>query len=112
MKNFKEMLDRDLDRTFYNTGEFAELHKIKLYGVEREIPVIFDTDSEDRRKITADDNAEGIHLDTIVMRVKLSSLAQPPGQGAVLWIDGERYSVLSCQKAYNELLVTLEGYDE
>ena len=27
MKNFKEMLDKDLDRTFYNTEEFAELQK-------------------------------------------------------------------------------------
>lgn len=27
MKNFKEMLDKDLDRTFYNTEEFAELQR-------------------------------------------------------------------------------------
>lgn len=112
MANFKKMLDRDLDRTFYNTKEFAELHKVKLYGVERKIPVIFDTDSSSARKITADDNAEGIHLDTVVIRVKLSSLPQPPGQGADMWIDGEMYNVLGCQKAYNELLITLEGYDE
>lgn len=112
MKNFKEMMDRDLDRTFYNTKEFAETHKIKCYGIEREIPVIFDTDNSGARKVTADDNAEGIHVDTVVIRVKLSSLPQPPGQGARLWIDGGLYEILGCQRAYNEYIITLERFDE
>lgn len=42
MKNFKEMLDKDLDRTFYNTEEFAELQRIRIDGVDRNIPVIRD----------------------------------------------------------------------
>ena len=45
MKNFKEMLDKDLNRTFYNTEEFAELQRIRIDGVDRNIPVIFDSDA-------------------------------------------------------------------
>ena len=35
MKNFKEMLDKDLDRTFYNTEEFAELQRVRIDGIDR-----------------------------------------------------------------------------
>ena len=48
MKNFKEMLDKDLDRTFYNTEEFAELQRIRIDGVDRNIPVIFDSKHADK----------------------------------------------------------------
>ena len=34
MKNFKEMLDKDLDRTFYNTEEFAELQRVRIDGID------------------------------------------------------------------------------
>ena len=40
MKNFKEMLDKDLDRTFYNTEEFAELQRVRIDGIDRNVPVI------------------------------------------------------------------------
>ena len=42
MKNFKEMLDKDLE-TFFNTEEFAELKRIRCDGIDRTIPVIFDS---------------------------------------------------------------------
>ena len=66
MKNFKEMLDKDLDRTFYNTEEFAELQRIRIDGVDRNIPVIFDSDAaEARRQILSGDHAQGIYLSLI-----------------------------------------------
>ena len=40
MKNFKEMLDKDLDSTFYNTDEYAQLKRIRCDGIDKNIPVI------------------------------------------------------------------------
>ena len=42
MKNFKEMLDKDLETTFYNSEEFAEVKRIRCDGIDKKIPVIFD----------------------------------------------------------------------
>lgn len=42
MKNFKEMLDKDLDSTFYNLEEFAQLKRVKCDGIDKKIPVILD----------------------------------------------------------------------
>ncbi len=50
MKNFKEMLDKDLDRTFYNTEEFAELQRVRIDGIDRNVPVIFDSDAAEARR--------------------------------------------------------------
>ena len=40
MKNFKEMLDRDLDTTFYNTEEFAQVKKVKYDGIVKNLSLI------------------------------------------------------------------------
>lgn len=50
MKNFKEMLDKDLDRTFYNTEEFAELQRVRIDGIDRNVPVMFDSDAAEARR--------------------------------------------------------------
>ena len=44
MKNFKEMLDKDLDSTFYNLSEFAQLKRVKCDGIDKKIPVILDSE--------------------------------------------------------------------
>ena len=112
MKNFKEMLDKDLENTFYNTEEFAEIRRIKYDGVEKEMPVIFDLEEAKERKITAADNAEGIHREITVIRIKLSDMKREPRQGARFFIDGELYNVREAQTVYNELIVELERFDE
>lgn len=35
MKNFKEMLDKDLDSTFYNLEEFAQLKRVECDGIDK-----------------------------------------------------------------------------
>lgn len=69
MKNFKEMLDKDLDRTFYNTEEFAELQRVRIDGIDRNVPVIFDSDAaEARRQMLSGDHAQGIYQKLLVVR--------------------------------------------
>lgn len=79
MKNFKEMLDKDLDRTFYNTEEFAELQRVRIDGIDRNVPVIFDSDAaEARRQMLSGDHAQGIYQKLLVVRIRLSDLEKEP----------------------------------
>lgn len=110
--NFKEMLDKDLDTTFFNTAEFAEVHRVKYGEYDKKIPLVFDLEEQKERKVTAQDNAEGIHTEISVIRVKLSDLPREPRQGARLFIDGELFTVRTCDNQYNELIIELERFDE
>ena len=93
MKNFKEMLDRDLDTTFYNTEEFAQVKKVKYDGIIKNIPVIFDSEET-------------------VIRVRLSDMGKEPRQGARFYIENELFKVASVLNEYNELIIDLERFDE
>lgn len=110
--NFKELLDKDLETTIYNTKEFAEKHTIKYGDFEIQIPILFDLQKQKERKLTAKDNAEGIHIETEVIRLKLSDIKRIPRQGARFWIDNEMYIVSASTLEYNEVIIDLERFDE
>jgi len=110
MKNFKEMLDKDLDTTFFNTGEFAEVKKIRCDGVVKSIPVIFDLENTKDRN--GKDNAEGIYQRITVIRVKLKDLGKEPREGMRFYIENELYKVAEVSNEYNELVIDLERFDE
>lgn len=113
MKNFKEMLDKDLDSTFYNTEEFAELHRIRIGRVDRNVPVIFDSDAaEARQQMLSGDHAQGIYQKLLVVRIRLSDLEKEPRQGMRMWIDNELYKISEVTTEYNELIIELVGEDE
>lgn len=110
MNNFKEMLDKDLETTFYNTEEFAEVKRIKCDGVIKEIPVIFD--SEETKDRNGSDHAEGIYGKYIVIRVKLSDLGKEPRQGMRFYIGNDLFKITNVLNEYNELIIDLERFDE
>ncbi|MDD3488758.1 MAG: hypothetical protein PHR62_02600 [Paludibacter sp.] len=110
MNNFKEMLDKDLETTFYNTEEFAEVKRIKCDGVIKEIPVIFD--SEETKDRNGSDHAEGIYGKYIVIRVKLSDLGKEPRQGMRFYIGNDLFKITNALNEYNELIIDLERFDE
>lgn len=113
MKNFKEMLDKDLDTTFFNTEEFAQVKRIRCDGIDRNIPVIFDSEqTQARRQMLSGDHADGLYLDVAVIRVRLSDMGEEPRQGTRLWIGNELYKIISVDNEYNELIIGLERYDE
>ena len=110
MKNFKEMLDKDLETTFYNIEEFAQVKRIKCDGIIKEIPVIFD--SEETKDRNGSDHAEGIHGKYIVIRVKLSDLGKEPRQGMRFYIENDLFKITNVLNEYNELIIDLERFDE
>lgn len=110
MKNFKEMLDKDLDSTFYNTREFAQVKRVKIDGAVLDIPVIFD--SEETKDRNGSDNAEGIYGKYVVIRVRLSDLGKEPRHGMRLWVGNDLFVISDVVNEYNELIITLERFDE
>ena len=113
MKNFKEMLDKDLDRTFYNTKEFAQVQRIRIDGIDRNISVVFDSkEAEARRQMLSGDHAQGIYLKLIVIRIRLSDLEKVPRQGMRMWVNNELYKISEITLEYNELIIELVAEDE
>lgn len=107
--NFKEMMDRDLDRTIYNTREFAQTKRIRCDGIDKKIPVIFDLqETEERKGLLSGDHAEGIWKDQTIIRIRLSDLGKEPEQGTRLWVDSELFVIAGVRNEYNELILGLE----
>ncbi len=113
MKNFKEMLDKDLDSTFYNLEEFAQLKRVKCDGIDKKIPVILDSEeTKERQNLVSGDNAEGFYGKYIVVRVRLSDMEKEPASGMRFWIDNNLFMITDVRNEYNELIIGLERYDE
>ena len=113
MKNFKEMLDKDLDSTFFNLEEFAQLKRIKCDGIDKKMPVIFDSgETKERQALVSGDNAEGFYGRYVVVRVRLSDMGKEPASGMRLWVDGGLFKITDVRNEYNELIIGLERYDE
>lgn len=112
MKNFKEMLDKDLNSTFYNTKEFAQVKRIKFDGATLDIPIIFDSEETKDRNGVGSDHAEGIYGKYVVVRVRLSDLGKEPSQGMRFWIGNDLFKITNVLNEYNELIIDLERYDE
>lgn len=114
MKNFKEMLDKDLDRTFYNTQEFARIKRVRCdgIGIDRNIPVIFDyEEAKERQKLVSGDNAEGISQKDMVIRVRLSDMEKEPESNMRFWVDKDLFMITDVRNEYNELIIGLKRYD-
>jgi len=113
MKNFKEMLDKDLDSTFYNLKEFAQLKRVKCDGINKKISVILDSEeTKERQSLVSGDNAEGFYGKYIVVRVRLSDMEKEPASGMRFWIDDNLFKITDVRNEYNELIIGLERYDE
>lgn len=112
MKNFKELLWRDLKNTFYRTDEFAEERTIEYDGKIKKIPVIFDYEAAEDREITIKDKAEGLYKVDVIIRVQLEDMGETPRKGKSLYIDDDSYTVQKVTTEYGEIILELESIDE
>lgn len=92
MSTFKDMVAHDIDTTFLNTDEFAELHIVE----GKEIPVVMD---DDRLTTLKQGQILGlVEADTLLMG-KVSDFPSEMEPGRLLNVDGR------------ELIVTNTGRD-
>ncbi|MCM1217506.1 MAG: hypothetical protein NC331_13845 [Lachnospiraceae bacterium] len=108
MKNFKQLLEQDLESTFYRTDEFAELRTVEYDGRMKKIPVIFASDTVSDRKISVKDKAEGLYKVSVVVRMQLESLGITPRKGKTLYIDDEEYKIDTVSSEDGEIILGLE----
>lgn len=108
MKSFKEQIENDLDDTFFNLDEFAELHKID----GNEIPVVVDNETLIQLNMGKTAHSDGIFTDSIVIFVQKKYLDYEPVIGQVIDFDGVTYpidNVLSDTGGYTVVLRGNEG---
>ena len=108
MKSFKEQMERDLDSTFFNTDEFAELHTVD----GKEIPVVVDNETLLQLNMGKTVNSDGIFTDSIIIFVQKKYLDYEPVIGQVIDFDGVTYpvdNVLSDTGGYTIILRGNEG---
>ncbi len=111
MKNFKEMLEKDLD-TFYNTKEYAEIHTVEYDGEIMKIPVVFDHEETKDRKISVNDKAEGLYRVDLVVRIRLDQIKTTPRKRKRIYIDDTGYQINAVSSEYGEVILDLEDIDE
>lgn len=106
---FRELLQKDLDGTFYNTEEFAEEKGIKYDGEEYHIPAILDL--EEMKEYAEKSHAEGIHKEVTVLRVRSCDMPEPRVE-ARMRVNQELFNVENCREEFGEYVITLARYSE
>ena len=94
---FKQVMDRDVDETFLNVAEFADLHNIDgMENIER----------EKRMK----SNMDGIHARQVLLYVKASVFPSGlPAQKRLIKLDGKMYTVVDATDEGGVYTITLEA---
>lgn len=106
MSAFKEALNRDIQKVWFNTDEFGELHTID----GKEMPVLFDEDELLKRKHEGIKDSDGLYKNKILIFVPVASFGAKPKHGRMLNIDGKRtYKVVEATESGGVYALTLEA---
>lgn len=117
MITFKEQLEKDIEDTFFNSNEFAELVRVWYQGNMYEIPVSIDQYMEVDRKIYSDDHAEGINQIDLVAYIPKEKLGVIPRKGRRFEIEDENgiiteYTIVKSNHENGVIILYLQEYEE
>ena len=103
---FKQVMDRDVDETFLNVAEFADLHNIDGNNV----PALIDDMENIEREKRMKSNMDGIHARQVLLYVKASVFPSGlPAQKRLIKLDGKMYSVVDATDEGGVYTITLEA---
>lgn len=103
MPTFKDFLNADME-TFFNTGEFADLHDID----GQQIQAVVDSDIlKTRGDNQRDAQYEGVFRGEVVVLVQSSYFPERPVIGQHMRLDGKLYLVADCAESQGVLEITL-----
>lgn len=103
---FKQVLDRDVDETFLNVAEFADLHNVDGNNV----PALIDDMENIEREKRMKSNMDGIHARQVLLYVKASVFPSGlPAQKRLIKLDGKMYTVVDATDEGGVYTITLEA---
>lgn len=103
---FKQVMDRDVDETFLNVAEFADLHYIDGNNV----PALIDDMENIEREKRMKSNMDGIHARQVLLYVKASVFPSGlPAQKRLIKLDGKMYTVVDATDEGGVYTITLEA---
>lgn len=102
---FKQILQRDIDETFFNLEEFSETYIIDGTPMAA---MVDDMEHIEREK-KMQSNMEGLFARQILLYVKALEFGALPAQGRLLNLDGKRYIVVDATDEGGVYTITLEA---
>lgn len=113
MRNFKDVIMGDIDRTFMNAKEFSDIHKLTITGedgkpTEIEVPCQVDDSEVIERETKASSRSDGIHTRQLIVYLRRIDLPKLPAIGRSLTLDGDLFRVVDVVDELGIVSVTLE----
>lgn len=105
MLTFKEQLEKDFDTTFFNLGEFAEIHEIDGKGVL----VVVDNDKIIELDLGKMADTDGVFTDSKIFYVQKKDMEYEPVPGQIMNFDGEDYPILNVLEDMGGYTIILKG---
>ncbi|MED1942133.1 hypothetical protein [Cytobacillus firmus] len=101
MPNLKDFLTLDVDRTFFNTNEFAEIAVID----SKEMTVVIDDVTLEKHNLQ---KGEGLNTGKLFFSVRKSEFTDEPIIENSMIFNGKRYKILDFTEDAQTYKITLE----
>lgn len=104
-KSFKEVMKDDVNNTFMNVDEFADMHTVD----GKEIPVLVDDNEIIEREKKMKSNMDGVYVKQKLIYVKADDFGSLPAIGRQIVFDGKRYMVTDSTDEGGVYTITIEA---
>lgn len=108
--NLRDQILIDIQRTFMNPREFAELHKWNDNGTgpDRSLPMIVEFFTMDGKPLSY---AEGVYVWTATVHIEEAALGYTPKNGSKARLDGKLYTILGVANEFGMLKLVMQVTD-
>lgn len=104
-KSFKEVMKDDVNNTFMNVDEFADMHTVD----GKEIPVLVDDNEIIEREKKMKSNMDGVYVKQKLIYVKADDFGPLPAIGRQIVFDRKRYMVTDSTDEGGVYTITMEA---
>ncbi|MDO4495183.1 MAG: hypothetical protein Q4B62_05270 [Clostridiaceae bacterium] len=104
---FKSVIQKDINQTFFNTDEFCDYHTID----GKRMRVLFDNLELSKRYPNGTKNSDGLYTDEMIIFVPIEDYGARPKIKRRLVLDGKRnYSIENVDEEDGMYIFTLEAF--
>lgn len=101
--NFKDQLAADVEKVFFNLGEFGEEHRVD----DKKMTIIIDDDLLQKRKSSASNPTDGVYGASFLFHAKKSDFEKKPVIDTRMKIDDHTFYVSDVQANDETYVITL-----